>query len=86
MQVGLGEPVLHDEYDAYRPRTDLSMEQLRAALVETRMETVRLARELGARAVEATGTVAHNQFGELSLRGWLRYLDTHANLESQRLK
>lgn len=81
----LGETVAQDEYDGYRPDDVDSVSQLRSAFVTTRAETVRLARQLQAHDPPRTATVVHNDLGPLTARGWLRYLTTHANLESRRL-
>ncbi len=86
LRVALGETPVLDEYDDYQPSADLSWADLRNALSTTRQETVTLARQLGASSVDSSLKVRHNDFGPLSLRGWLRYLNTHANIESQRFK
>ena len=88
LRVFLGAPFVRDEYDGYRPGVNLSLDQQRAAFQETRAETVDLARQLAAAAAGALATVKveHNQFGPLSARGWLRYLDMHANLESKKFR
>jgi hypothetical protein len=85
LRVALGEPPLSDEYDDYQPATDSRWEDLRTLFATTRQETVALARKLASNGVDGADKVAHNQFGALSLRGWLHYLNVHANLESKRL-
>lgn len=35
---------------------------------------------------ETVCTIAHNEFGPLTPRGWLRYLELHARLESRSIK
>ncbi len=86
LRVALGEPALHDEYDEYRPAATTSWDELRAAFQTTRQQTVELARTLATRDRQQLPLVAHNQFGPLSIPGWLRYLTVHANRESKRLK
>ncbi|HSN75881.1 MAG TPA: hypothetical protein VL334_12465 [Anaerolineae bacterium] len=84
LQVALGAPLLMDEYDGYRPAREASWIELEDAFRNTRQQTVALARQLGP-AVEAGVYVPHNQFGPLTVRSWLRYLDMHATLEAKKL-
>lgn len=86
LRVGLGEPFKEEEYDAYRPSKTRSWEQLKTEFRIARRKTVALAEELDKRQVDQLAKVKHNQYGEITLGAWLRYLDMHANLESKRLK
>ena len=85
LSVLLGEPFVRDEYDGYRPARDTAWPELQTRFQETRAQTVALVRQLEA-AGERGDRVLHNQWGELNLRGWLRYLDVHADLESRKMK
>ncbi len=85
LQVALGAPLTMDEYDGYRPPHEASWAELQTALRDTRQQTVSLARQLGP-AIAAGVQVPHNQFGPLTVRSWLRYLDMHANMEAKKLK
>ena len=85
LRVALGEPLTMDEYDDYRPPREAPWPALQDAFSETRQQTVALVRQLG-QAQVANIKVPHNQFGPLSVRSWLRYLDLHANLEAKKLK
>lgn len=82
----LGEPVLRDEYDTYRPAISLFWDDLRAAFASTRQETIALVRQLEQAGKDESDGVAHNELGILSAKGWIRYLDMHANLESKGMK
>lgn len=84
LRVFLGNSLLMDEYDGYRPGTDLSLDEQREFLREIRAETVALVEALQS-ATHATETVPHNDYGPLTVHGWLRYLDIHANLESKKI-
>lgn len=75
-----------DEYDGYRPDDALDWAALQAAFTAARVDSVALARELAGRDLDPSMTVIHNQYGRLSAYGWLRYLDTHANLEGKRVR
>jgi hypothetical protein len=86
LRVFLGAPFVRDEYEGYRPGKELGLEGQRAAFRETRSETIELVRQLQQANVPDSATVAHNDFGPLSARGWLRYLNAHASLESQKLR
>jgi hypothetical protein len=83
LHVALGAPLAMDEYDSYRPARDDSWAELQDAFRSTRQQTVALAGQLGP-AVEAGVKVPHNQFGPLTVRSWLRYLDIHANMEAKK--
>ncbi len=85
LRVALGEPLMMDEYDDYRPPADLSWPDLQAAFEETRQATVALIEQLHKAGAAAVKT-PHNQFGDLTVRGWLAYLNNHANLESKKIR
>lgn len=82
LRVALGEPFVEEEYDAYRPEP-ASMESLKQCFVETRQETIQLADQL--HDADLNLRIKHNQFGDLSARGWLKYLDFHAGVTSRLL-
>ncbi|MCG8347190.1 MAG: hypothetical protein MI924_05355 [Chloroflexales bacterium] len=86
LRVALGEPPLSDEYDHYQPAADSRWEDLQTSFSKTRQETINLAHKLASNGVDGASKVAHNQFGPLSLRAWLRYLTVHANLDSKWLR
>jgi len=86
LQVALGEPPVQDEYDGYQPAADLDVTALQDAFRTTRQTTVALAQQLAAANLDPTFTIPHNQFGPLTVRGWLSYLNTHANFESKRIR
>lgn len=46
LRVALGEPLLVEEYDGYRPGQEESLAQLQAAFQATRQETLSIARQL----------------------------------------
>jgi len=81
LRVALGEPLVLDAYHGYRPDPADGLEVLRAAMAETRAATVALARELAAAGVDPATTVRHNGLGDLTLPGWLAYLEQHASRE-----
>jgi hypothetical protein len=81
MRVALGEALVLDAYHGYRPDPADGIEALRAAMAETRATTVALARELAATGVDPATTVRHNDLGDLTLAGWLAYLEQHAGRE-----
>ena len=85
LRVALGEPFVRDEHHPYKPATDASWSELLAAFRDTRSETVAIARALSDTPPDVTWRVEHNGLGPMSARGWLRYLQLHADLESRRL-
>jgi hypothetical protein len=84
LRVLLGEAFVRDTSSDHAPPADLSWEDLRQLFADTRHELLEVAQGLGQRAKGFQ--VEHNQFGPLSGAGWLRYLNTHAFLESKRFK
>ncbi len=84
LSVFLGEPLVMDEYDGYRPEQETSWPELKAQFESTRAQTLSLAQRLA--AAQAPQTVPHNQFGPLSAAGWLRYLNLHAAMESRKIR
>lgn len=80
LKVAMGEPLLQDEYDGYRPAQDTAWHALKEHFEATRQQTVELAHALGTQHVNPSQTVMHNMYGDMTLRGWLKYLDVHANL------
>jgi hypothetical protein len=86
LQVALGEPFVQDEYDGYQPPADADIATLREEFRTTRQATVTLAQKLATAGVSDEVTVRHNQFGPVSVRGWLSYLNSHANFESKRIR
>lgn len=85
LQVFLGAPLKQEEYDGYRPARETQWDTLQKQFSETRAETVRLARELHEKT-DSTRKVLHNMYGPLTARAWLNLLNTHANMESRRLR
>lgn len=85
LRVALGEPLVMDEYDGYRPPREASWAELQDAFYSTRQQSVALAGQLD-QAVANGVRVPHNQFGPLTVRSWLRYLDIHASMEAKKLR
>jgi hypothetical protein len=84
LSVLLGDkPLELDASRAYAPEsTDWA--ELQQIFEQTRANTVNLTARLEAR--NPLTTVPHNQFGEVSARGWVQYLTSHAHLESRKMK
>jgi hypothetical protein len=85
LEVALGEPLVMDESDEYTPAEDVGWDRLQEAFRETRQKTVTLARKLDEEGVDHEQTVPHNQWGDLSVHGWLYYLNFHANRDVKQL-
>ncbi len=78
VRVALGEPLVIDEYTGYRPPAGANQEQLCAAFNSTRVATLALLGELQKANTPITKTITHNELGEMSVGGWLVYMDNHA--------
>lgn len=86
LRIFLGEPPIADEYDGYRPGSDLTLDAQRAFFRATRTATLALVDQLQAANIGDDATALHNDLGPLTARGWLRYLDMHASLESKKIR
>jgi hypothetical protein len=84
LRVLLGELGTLDEYDFYRPK-EKDLAALRTIFQTTRQETISLCKSLRMAGIDLGARVLHNQLGEISLLGWLYYLNLHARIESQRI-
>jgi hypothetical protein len=85
LRVFLGEPFVDEEYNSYRPPREMSWSELRTQFRETRTQTLTLIDPIAA-ADPGGQRVYHNQWGLLSARGWLNYLDVHARGESFKMR
>ncbi len=86
LRSALGAALVMDEYDGHRPDEGQGWAALCESFMATRAGTVALARELKAAGVDRALPVAHNQFGALTVGGWLQYLKSHAWLEGLRIR
>jgi hypothetical protein len=86
LRVALGELPVYDEMNGYLPRAAAPVAELNLDFGAARSETVVIARQLEVRHISPKTRVDHNQFGALTVRGWLVYLRFHANVEGGRVK
>lgn len=86
LKTMLGEPPIQDEYDGYQPSEALAMIALRDEFRATRTKTLEVVRAIQSKGVAETAKANHNGMGDVSLKIWLRYLTSHANFESKRVK
>lgn len=84
LRVALGEPLILEEYDFYRP-DEKDWQRLLDTFHNVRQETISLSKSLRMAGVDPMMRIMHNQFGEINLLCWLFYLDVHAFLESARI-
>lgn len=86
LRVALGDPFLTEEYDHYRPSNERAWDELLAEWNITRQATLALIEDLSAVNLPDDIKIMHNQYGPLSVKAWLRYLDVHASSEGKRIK
>ena len=86
MRQGANGTVVFDESDSYTPSPAQPMVDLVALAAATRAQSVALLRELTAAGTAPATTIAHNQFGALSLAAWSQYIVSHANLEAKKMR
>ncbi len=82
----LGEPLVRDEYNGYRPPASEDVAVLAQTFQQVRGETVALVRLLQAEGCAPTAKAPHNDLGETSILGWLSYLNGHAAMESRKIR
>ena len=85
LRVALGDPLVMDEYDAYRPPKGVGWQDLQKQFRAQRQQTLDMAMKLDAAHAEDI-KVRHNRYGEMTTRGWLYYLDIHANIEARYIR
>lgn len=86
LRTAFGEPFLNEEYDGYKPDKSTAWERLQTEFAETRRHTVTLIHDLNEAKVNTNRKIPHNSYGDLTLRGWIRYLEVHAGFESKKIK
>lgn len=86
VKVALGGPFIEEEYNNYRPARDETWQEMRSEFAETRAASIRLAKELAEVNVPHTTVIKHNDFGDMTIRGWLRYITMHGSFEAKRIK
>jgi flagellin-specific chaperone FliS len=84
LRAAQGEPLELDEVDRYLPPQKESWSSLVRTFQNTRSETVSLIRSFDDTAVKGI-YIPHNQFGDLSVRSWIKYLIMHADMEADKL-
>jgi hypothetical protein len=85
LRVALDDPFEMDEYNAYRPARETDWTTLQTMFAATRRETIRLI-GLIERAGVADRRILHNMYGDLTVRGWLKYLLVHADAEAMKMR
>ncbi len=86
LRTFLGDPPGNDEYDPYRPHTDLDWLALCAELHQTRQQTIALGQQIRERHIGDEVVVNHNNSGPMTAREWLYYLGYHGRLEMLRIR
>ena len=74
-----------DRSGNFAPDAALGWDELKSEFARVRQETLEIAQWLEL-ANPPPQAVVHNQFGLLSVKGWLRYLNVHASTELRRLR
>lgn len=82
LQVVQGLAYLEDNSSDYTPDLTEDWADLLELFKQTRLQTVEIARNIS--EDQRRQTVVHNQFGDLSVGAWLRYLLMHTDLEARR--
>lgn len=80
MRVVFGEPLIDDEYEHYLPDAQ-DYSSLQETFRSTRQATIRLSKSLRMAGIDLSTSIEHNQYGTITLLGWLLYVDLHARWE-----
>lgn len=86
LKVFLGDAFIDEEYDNYRPSSEIAIVDLRKMFLAERNETVKIGREIHARHIADDMRVKHNDFQGINAKGWLYYVAGHAAQEAKGLK
>lgn len=81
----LGGPASEREYDTYRPAKQTPWGEIVPLFEATRADTLALIDELDAAGL-GDATAPHNDWGNLTARAWMIYLNAHATMESKRIR
>jgi hypothetical protein len=84
LKVALGEAFKPDGQKDYHPDPNTDFAALLEDFNSTRLETLRVAKLVEQQNKDAK--IEHNGFGPLSMKGWLGYLNVHAEIESRKLR
>ncbi len=84
LKVALGEAFKPDGQKDYHPDPNTDFAALLEDFNNTRLETLRVAKLVEQQNPNAK--IEHNGLGELSIKGWLAYLNIHSSMESQKLR
>ncbi|HEY3291809.1 MAG TPA: hypothetical protein VGK87_16875 [Anaerolineae bacterium] len=81
LRTAMGEPLVIDDYDGYRPAKGIAQGPLCDAFDASRAATLQLVDELSAARVPITAKVIHNELGAISVGAWLVYMNDHIERE-----
>lgn len=84
LKVALGDTFKSDGQKDYHPDQNTDFAALLEDFNNTRLETLRIAKLVEQQNPNAK--IEHNGLGELSIKGWLAYLNIHSSMESQKLR
>ncbi|PJF29885.1 MAG: DNA-binding protein [Phototrophicales bacterium] len=86
LAIALGEPAGEPEYMPYRPSKDTAWDDLLPLMRQTRAETIALAKRLSQANIAPQMTIHHNDWGDLTVKGWLMYIYLHADFEIKKIR
>ncbi len=86
LRCALGEPLVLDEMDDYILQDSHANGYIAQDFDVARRETLALVQALTVFSGIEKQKVRHNEFGMLSVKAWLVYLTSHAEIESRKLR
>jgi hypothetical protein len=81
----LGEPDGAEDYDPYRPPKDTAWDDLLPLFKQARQDTIALAKRLAEAKLANNAVVHHKGWGNLTAKGWLLYIETHTDIEFDKI-
>ncbi len=80
------EGVVQDENYDYAPAEGLTWSELGESFGEARAKTIEIARRLELGTETKHDKIPQNDFGPISAKAWLQYLNVHASFEAKGIK
>ncbi len=86
LATALGDPAGEHEYMPYRPSKNTEWDNLVPLMRQTRADTIALAKRLAQANIDPNRKIKHNDWGDLTVKGWLMYMHLHADFEVKKIK
>jgi len=86
LATALGDPAGEHDYMPYRPSKNTEWDDLLPLMRQTRADTIALAKRLAQANVDPNLKINHNDWGDLTIKGWLMYIHLHTDFEVKKIR